>query len=131
MILLDTHIFVWWIHRNEKLPVTYQNYIEENISDGLGVSIISFWEISKLVEKNRLILPRNMNEWMENSLKYDGIILLELNIEIITTGHDLVQNFHKDPADQLIAATSIVNNITLLTLDKKILHSESIITIKF
>jgi len=69
MILLDTHIFVWWIHRNEKLPVTYQNYIEENISDGLGVSIISFWEISKLVEKNRLILPRNMNEWMENSLK--------------------------------------------------------------
>ncbi len=96
----------------------------------MGVSIISFWEISKLVEKKLLILPRSVSEWIENSLKYRGIKLLELSIDIIVVAHNLVHNFHKDPSDQLIAATSIVNKIPLLTMDKKIVDNKYVETIK-
>lgn len=130
MIMLDTHVFVWWIHKNKNLPVRHQNFIEENISGGLGVSIISFWEISKLVEKGRLHLPRELSEWIKNSLQYDGIKLLDLNIEIILKVNQISKEIHKDPADQLIIATSVVHNIPIVTLDKKILAYSNVQAIR-
>lgn len=130
MIMLDTHVFVWWIHRDDNLSAKYQSYIQKNISRGLGVSIISFWEISKLVEKGRLTLSRNLGEWMTNSLRYEGIHLLDLNIEIICKAHEISKDIHRDPVDQLIIATAVVNEIPILTLDKKIIQSEKVEIIK-
>ena len=54
MILLDTHIFIWWIDGNKKLPSKYSDILKSHESDGLGVSVISLWEIVKLHEKSRL-----------------------------------------------------------------------------
>lgn len=51
MIVLDTHIWVWWVDDNSKLTTKYREYIEEYQSQGLGVSIVSCWEVAKLVEK--------------------------------------------------------------------------------
>ena len=57
MIVLDTHIWVWWVQNDARLTQKYQQWLQEYESDGLGVSIVSCWEVAKLVEKNRLILP--------------------------------------------------------------------------
>lgn len=57
MIVLDTHIWVWWVQNDARLTQKYQQWLQEYKSDGLGVSIVSCWEVAKLVEKNRLILP--------------------------------------------------------------------------
>ena len=54
MIILDTHIWIWWVDESPKLPLHYQAYIQANESQGLGVSIISCWEVAKLVEYRRL-----------------------------------------------------------------------------
>ncbi len=56
MILLDTHTWIWWIHDDPNLPAKHRKYIVENESDGLGISIISCWEVAKLTEYNRLQL---------------------------------------------------------------------------
>ncbi len=119
MILIDTHIFIWWIQGDSKLNESYNNLLKENEVTGIGVSIISFWEISKLMEKNRLSLPVSLEQWFRTSLDYPGIKLVNLDLDIIVTSNRL-QNFHKDPADQLIAATSICKNMPLLTFDKKL-----------
>jgi PIN domain nuclease of toxin-antitoxin system len=55
MIVLDTHIWIWWVDDNTKLTRKYREWIEEYQSQGLGVSIVSCWEVAKLVEKNRLV----------------------------------------------------------------------------
>lgn len=129
MILIDTHMFIWWIQGDSKLSDSYKKLLRENEKTGIGVSIISFWEISKLIEKNRLSLPLPLDEWTKTSLKYNGIKLVNLDLDIIFTSHRL-QNFHKDPADQLIAATSINKNLPLMTFDKKLIDYKGLDIVK-
>ncbi|MEB3278699.1 MAG: PIN domain-containing protein [Lyngbya sp.] len=54
MIILDTHIWIWWVDENPKLSSQNREIIQSNQASGLGISIISCWEVAKLVEKNRL-----------------------------------------------------------------------------
>jgi PIN domain nuclease of toxin-antitoxin system len=56
MIVLDTHIWVWWVHGDIRLGREYQEYIQSQELHGLGISAISCWEVAKLVEGNRLTL---------------------------------------------------------------------------
>jgi PIN domain nuclease of toxin-antitoxin system len=62
MIVLDTHIWVWWVHDDANMPPAHKAYIQAHETDGLGVSAISCWEIAKLVEYNRLSLPIPVGE---------------------------------------------------------------------
>lgn len=41
MIILDTHIWVWWVDGNQRLTKQYEAWIEESESQGIGVSIVS------------------------------------------------------------------------------------------
>jgi len=57
MIILDTHVWVWWIHGDESLTETQERIITENETAEIGISAISCLEIAKLVEYGRLELP--------------------------------------------------------------------------
>ena len=120
MIILDTHIWVWWVNDNPQLTKKYRDWIDEYQSQGLGVSIISCWEIAKLVELNRIILSIPVDEWLTAALAYPGVELIELTIPIIVESTKLA-GFHRDPADQIIVATSKVYNCPLITADSKII----------
>jgi len=74
-----------------------------------------------LVEYQRLELRYPVHEWLQQALAYQGIVLLDLSIPVIIESTQLPQPFHRDPADQLIVATSRVHTIDLLTLDEKII----------
>ena len=124
MILLDTHIWVWWVQGSKKLSKKHEEIITENEDEGLAVSVISCWEIAKLVEYNRLELPVETKKWFDAALNYPGILLLPLTPEIALESTELPGIFHKDPADQIIVATSRIYNIPILTVDKKILNYE-------
>ncbi len=82
MILLDTHIWVWWTHGDDSLPTEYNQLLQQHENEGLGVSVISCWEVSKLVEYQRLTLPCPVNEWLKTALAYPNIKLLNLTPEI-------------------------------------------------
>ena len=64
MILLDTHVWVWWVHGDARLSEKQRQMLDSRTSEGLGVSIISCWEVAKLVEYGRLKLPQNVAEWI-------------------------------------------------------------------
>lgn len=108
MIVLDTHIWVWWIHGDPRLTQEYYDYIQGLEAQGLGISAISCWEVAKLVERGRLVLPNRVNEWLDIALAYPGMRLLELTPQICVESTQLPGNFHRDPADQIIVATAIV-----------------------
>ena len=69
MIILDTHVWVWWIHTPETLTPRQRETISRHESDIIGVSAISCWEIAKLVEYQRLELPCPLEEWFEEALR--------------------------------------------------------------
>lgn len=120
MIVLDTHSWIWWVNETPKLSPSNLKIIQTHQSRGLGISIISCWEIAKLVEKSRLSLDRPVSEWLELALAYPGIELVDLSLPIILQSTSL-EGFHNDPADQIIVATTKVLNVPLLTQDTKIL----------
>lgn len=121
MILLDTHIWIWWVDQNKKLEDWQRNLLENNQDNGLGVSIFSCWEIAKLVELGRIAFGCPVDEWMEAALTYRGIQLIDLTPQIVIESTRLPGIFHKDPADQIIVATARCYDIPLLTSDEKIL----------
>ncbi len=121
MIVLDTHIWVWWVHGSPDLPPFAAALIQHNEDDGLAVSAISCWEVAKLVELGRLTLPFPIDEWMDAALAPAGIHLIDLTPNIAIEATRLPPPFHRDPADQIIVATARTVGATLLTLDSKIL----------
>jgi PIN domain nuclease of toxin-antitoxin system len=129
MIVLDTHIRVWWVHADERLTRTQAEVIEANETDVIGVSAISCWEIAKLVEYGRLELPCSLEEWFEDALSYPGIRLLELTPEIAIESTQLPGEFHRDPADQMIVATARVYGCPLVTSDGRLLEYPHVETI--
>jgi PIN domain nuclease of toxin-antitoxin system len=90
-------------------------------TEKFAVSIISLWEIAKLSDYKRLVFDTSVEFWLREAILYPEIEIVNLNIDIIPDATDLPGSFHKDPADQLIVATSRILKIPLVTLDEKIL----------
>ena len=57
MILLDTHMWYWWVDDQKKLSPQQLQHLLANESSGLGVSVISCWEIAKLVSSPLIAGP--------------------------------------------------------------------------
>jgi PIN domain nuclease of toxin-antitoxin system len=128
MILLDTHIFIWWIDDSPRLSQRHRQIIQERQDDGLGISVYSCWEIAKLVEYGKLDLSFSIEDWLEVALSHPNLQSINLTIPIIIKSTQL-SGFHKDPADQIIVATSIILGIPLLTADEKIIAYPEVTTI--
>ena len=130
MILLDTHAWVWWVHGDARLSEEQRKMLDARIVDGIGVSIISCWEVAKLVEHGRLKLLQDVAEWLEVALAYPGVRLLDLSPAIVVESTRLPQPFHKDPADQMIVATARIHDSPLATADDKILNYVHVRTVR-
>ena len=115
MILLDTHVWVWWVSRPDRLQSRHRELLELGTDRVFGVSIISCWEVAKLVECGRLKLDRPVGLWIENALAEPGVSLLHLDPQIVVESTQLPQPFHRDPADQLLVATARVLQCRILT----------------
>ena len=125
MIVLDTHIWVWWVQQDSRLTEDHRHWLQTYQSSGLGVSLYSCWEVAKLVEYGRLVLPKPLEDWFASALAYPGICLLDLTLPILIESTRL-QGFHKDPADQIIVATARCLDVPILTADTKILGYEGV-----
>ena len=128
MIVLDTHVWIWWVH-GDPLTDAQNEIIQAHESTVIGISAISCWEIAKLVEYNRLELPYPIEEWMPQALSYPSVRLLELTPEIAIESANLPPAFHRDPADQIIVATARIYNCPLVTSDRQILNYPHVQTI--
>jgi len=68
VILLDTHVWVWWVGSGGQLPPDYLALLQAEAANGLGVSAISCWEVAKLVQLGRLQLALPVGRWMAQAL---------------------------------------------------------------
>lgn len=122
MIIIDTHIWIWWVHNHPSLEPWMRAKLIAHESDAIGVSAISCWEIARLEADTRLNLGRPIAEWFSIALGYPAIHLLDLTPEISIDANNLPGVFHKDPADRIIVATARTFGCELLTADDKITH---------
>lgn len=90
------------------------------MSQGLGISAISCWEVAKLIECGRLALPHPVDQWLRQALIYPNMHLLPLSPEVAVESTRLPGAFHRDPADQILVATARIYNCPLVTMDHQI-----------
>jgi PIN domain nuclease of toxin-antitoxin system len=130
MILLDTHIWLWWLHSPEQLSERGRTLltIGEN-QNTLIVSAISVWEIAVKHSNGKLPLPLPINEWFALAKSRPGITIEPLDPLDAIASTQLPGDFHKDPADRIIVAIAYRRNIELMTCDQKILNYPHIKTL--
>jgi PIN domain nuclease of toxin-antitoxin system len=114
-LLLDTHIWIWYLLGDTRLSENIQTAISDEINE-LWLSPISIWETLLLAEKGRIILKPSPEKWVQNSLQQLDTkeAPLSNDIAILSRQLDLV---HQDPADRFIAATAVYYGLTLVTVD--------------
>jgi PIN domain nuclease of toxin-antitoxin system len=129
VIVLDTHIWVWWANQSPQLTAAHQSAIQGQASTGLGVCAISLWEVAKLTEKGRLQLALPLGDWLAAALALPGVSLLPLTPEIAAESVQLLPPLTGDPADQLIVATARIWQAPLLTADHRLIAYAGVNTI--
>jgi PIN domain nuclease of toxin-antitoxin system len=117
-LLLDTHIWLWYLLANNRLSGELQSLIA-NPTTELWLSPISIWETVILAEKRRISLQPNTNEWINLSLQKLETREAVLNHEIAILSREIALP-HQDPADRFIAATAIFYKLTLATVDQNL-----------
>ncbi len=118
VILLDTHALLYWANEPEKLGDKAQTKIDR--SARIGVHVISCFEIAILVEKEKIVLNRPLEEWIGDALSHPKIELRPLSVKETIICTQLPGNFHHDPADRIIAASCLIHNIPLISKNQLI-----------
>jgi PIN domain nuclease of toxin-antitoxin system len=114
MLNLDTHILLFAL--DGSLRASEKKLLAEN---PWGISAIVLWEIAKLSQLGRIEIYMLSAEFSRIFARVH-IWPLDLNICIQSNSLD----FRSDPADELIAATSVVHRVPLLTRDRRIRRSK-------
>jgi PIN domain nuclease of toxin-antitoxin system len=115
-LLLDTHILIWWVAGDRKLPSSLRQRITSAESD-VSVSAATFWEIAIKIRLRRIDLDL---EELRAAVNADGFT--ELPVQVAHTLRlPALPDHHRDPFDRLLIAQSIADGRRLVTLDESIL----------
>jgi PIN domain nuclease of toxin-antitoxin system len=116
--LLDTHIWIWHVAGSDRLPLGLREAIDA-ASGELWLSPISVWEAGMLHARGRVELEGGPRPWLERALRRFPLGEAVLSREVALRSHE-VHLEHRDPADRLLAATALVHDLTLVTLDERL-----------
>ena len=121
MILLDTHVWFWFVQGHPRLSANHEQIVQATIGrQRVAVSAMSGWEIAMMIDRGRVETALGALEWLEQALAPSGIEMLPLTPAIAVESTQLPGDFHRDPAHQIIVATARIHNAPLLTQDTKI-----------
>ena len=130
-LLLDTHIFLWWLRDDGPLSAQQREELERAAASGepVGLSAISLWEIAKATERGRLELRRPIDLLFDEIEADPGLRILPLSPRVALESCRLGPTFHRDPADQILAATARVHGLRLVTSDERIHRAGVVATV--
>ncbi len=114
-MLLDTHIFLWWLFDDPKLPGGIRRFVK-NRNNAVFVSAASVWEIATKFRLGRLPdaaeVAKNVPEW---------IIRAGFESMPVTAEHAQLAGewnlSHRDPFDRMLAAQAKLEKMPLATVD--------------
>ncbi|MDM3871935.1 type II toxin-antitoxin system VapC family toxin [Porticoccus sp. W117] len=130
MILLDTCAIIWDALEPKNLSRKAAEAIDNaDKHHALIVSDISIWEISMLIKKGRLEIETTAANFLNLFLQSRNISVRSISPEIAELSVNLGTEINNDPADRIIAATSIIHNARLVTADNNLRNSEIVDTV--
>ncbi len=115
-VLLDTHIFLWWLFGDPRLPGGVRRYVEDRDHE-IFVSAASVWEIATKYRLGKLpeagSVAKHVPAWIERA----GFQSMAITAEHaqLAGAWDIA---HRDPFDRMLAAQAKLEKILLATVDK-------------
>jgi len=123
-VLLDTHVWLWWLTGAESLREPARDALDRLATRGLPfIAAISIWEAQMLVARRRLVPEKPFDVWLRRMTAPDTVRVLPLDTDVVTALHELPKSFHGDPADRLIVSTARAHGLALATEDAAIRRS--------
>ncbi|MBE9227594.1 type II toxin-antitoxin system VapC family toxin [Phormidium sp. LEGE 05292] len=126
-LLLDTHIWLWYLLGDQRLSLQLQNAIVDSNTE-LWLSPISIWETLILAEKGRISLQPDPITWVNLALKTLETREAQMNYDIAILSRQIALP-HQDPADRFIVATAIYYGLILATVDVNITGNSAVQTL--
>jgi PIN domain nuclease of toxin-antitoxin system len=118
-LLLDTHVFLWWI-AGDRLPPPAAEAIRNPVN-AVWLSAASAWEISIKASLGKLHLPDRAAVFLEAQRQQNGFGWLPVDVAALDKLHDLPFH-HRDPFDRLLIAQAIARDYTLISRDQEFQH---------
>lgn len=120
--IVDTHILIWSLIDKNKLTNNEITVITDaQLNNSLYISSISLWEIAMLVHKKKISIFGRIVDFLEEIEKIPGLQIAHINSQIASESI-ILGDFHGDPADRIIVATTKVYSANLITRDQKIIQ---------
>jgi PIN domain nuclease of toxin-antitoxin system len=112
-LLLDSHVFIWWIE--DALPPVIRSACMDE-ANTLLVSAVSAWELQIKQDLGKLKLSAPVQMLVEEQLQTNGLELLPIKLEHVWALADLPR-LHGDPFDRMLIAQSRHEGMTLVSAD--------------
>jgi PIN domain nuclease of toxin-antitoxin system len=125
-VLLDTHVWLWWLLGSARLPGGERSALGRVAArGGVRLAAVSLWEAQMLHAKGRLALERPFAQWLRDAASASVVEVVPLDVEVVIAVGELPASFHGDPADRLIVATARARGLRLATHDRAIRRSRA------
>jgi PIN domain nuclease of toxin-antitoxin system len=130
MILMDTCAIIWDALDPKQLSAKAKKAINKaDENNALIISDISLWEIAMLNKKGRIQISTTPANFINLFLQSRNIAVISISPEIAELSVSFGLEINGDPADRIIAATSIIHNAQLVTADNNLRSCKAIDTL--
>jgi PIN domain nuclease of toxin-antitoxin system len=124
VILLDTQVLVWLVVDPDRLSRAASSAIRRaRLADGIAISAITLWELSMLFSRDRIESYGTVESSVATVVESASVAIKPLTIAIAAMAAQFPENFPRDPADRIIAATARLEGLNLITRDERIRES--------
>ena len=125
-VICDTHVLIFDALAPERLSPTARQLLNEGETQrNLACSGISLWEIAMLMAKERIRVNADTETFLKALVTARAIEVLPVTVEVAARAQSPLIP-HGDPADRLIAATTLLHDATLVTRDEKLRGEEGL-----
>ena len=114
-LLLDTHVWLWWLTQPERLPQRIREAMEDGRNE-LYFSVASSWEIAIKYALGKLPLPEPPEGFVPSRLQREGMRTLHIEHRHALAVAGLPKH-HSDPFDRLLIAQALAEDMPIATLD--------------
>jgi PIN domain nuclease of toxin-antitoxin system len=129
LILVDTHVVVWLAFDQTRISSKAKAAIDDarKLADGLAISGMSLLELATLASKGRIHLGISLESFLQDVEA--RFVVLPITGRACACGMGFPATYPKDPADRVIAATALIEGLSLITADREIRRSKLVPTI--
>lgn len=130
MILLDTQAAAWLVTRPQRLSRSAARAIRKHAARReVAVASVTLMELAQLLACGEIRPSGTPREWLRDFVAETGILVRDVTVDVAAVAAFLPPGFPADPFDRLIAATAIVERMSLVTADARIRGSRVVTTI--